>query len=376
MRPRLLLLIPVLLLLAGAVRAEGDVLAGLFPAAKKMPALAWMKPGARVTWYVSDFIRYESKKKGTAGHGYCELYVVDVEPKKVVFEVRLYRLRSEAKKPARLARVFGFVDDTPGVHHRYWVHPDALANAVENPPANTQVTRGQIEQKGKKRTVVFVKYAHKESRLQWTLDAKTGLILRRGEAHIGAVDQRVSGALCELRETATVKLPWKHQENPAWLGQVNEIHFRGVRRDPTAPGVALPLATRFRKKVTGSGWAMFGYSSGSGVTPAQAQAALDAPGAQGSPFVSGGASPSGLWIDPEKLAGLEKGQRIMSNDVTGVNVTVFYVGPDQGRDVCVLRWANGIGYVDYVYDRQSGGLVRNVWQSRSGTSDYVMSGTR
>lgn len=81
------LLIGVLLVAGTAGAAHADVLEAIFPKAKEKAPPNWMKPGTRVTWYVADSVQYPDPRKGSAGHGYCELYVVAVEPERVVLEL-------------------------------------------------------------------------------------------------------------------------------------------------------------------------------------------------------------------------------------------------------------------------------------------------
>ncbi len=372
----LLALLLVCFLFAAPVRA--DMLGAMFPGAKNLPAPEWIKPGTRITWYIIDGTRYNNpQKKGAAGHGYREVFVVAMEPGKVVLELRFYLLGVQPTGPAGLKTVTGGVVTTPGAVQNCWVHPTAIEQILKKPPPETKVALHKVEFQGKQREAVLVSYSKDGSTFMWDLDRKTGLILSRSEKHekkgFGGSVMSASGS---LRDVATVKLPWAGQSNPGWLKNVTEIRFQGQQRSPAAPNIAVPLAMRIRKKAVGKKWALFEITQGSGMNQAQADAALDAMTTTKTPVVCGAACPAGVWIDATALARLQKGQVIMRNPITGADVTVFFVGMDRGQDICVLRWGNRLGYFDYVYDKKTGGLVRAAAQDDLTRRDFTMVGTR
>jgi len=400
-----------ILLMAAFAQAQ---VVEMIPEAKTMPAPDWVKPGVRLTWHMMSASRqgkslraaphfgadrkdqfgnkYKTNPGGSAsGQGYTEIIIVAVEPKLIVWEIRSYLLPGlQNKGPATLTAVSGGTSNTPGTLAGYWMNPVALRNLLAKPAGSHGFLVGALKHdvNGEKRDAVAVAMRDAKSHFRWVYDLNSGVLLSQGHSQTGTKGLRATDAdgtsytgktwgatATSFREFTQLKLPWLGTPIPDWVAGVKAIDFDGGYKMIVAgsEGVApLPMAQRFEPVTVRKNWALMRRTMVSGprnfldggtfrgvpITPIKG------------PYVCGAGSPSGLWIPPAVLQRLTKGQEICASPITEFRATVFFVGPDRGQDVCVIRWENRLQTMDFVHDRKSGGLLR------VSTHDRVLSTNR
>jgi hypothetical protein len=403
----MLRLLAILLLLAGSAPA---MVVELVPEARTMPAPGWVKPGIRLTWHMMSASRsgksvhrapsFGANAKDAAGNklrtegggsasgqGFTEIIVVAVEPTRIIWEIRSYLLPGAAPSgPTTLTAISGGICTTPGTLDGYWMNPKALRNLLAKPAGSHGFLVAPVKENvdGRMRDAIALGMRDAKSHFRWVYDLETGILLTQGHSQTGqrgiggtgADGTDFSGATwaathTSFREVVQLKHPWLGVPIPEWVGRTAAIDYDGGVRMVIAgsEGVTpIPTAQRFEPTQVGKDWALMRRTMVNGprsVLDGGTYNGLPVQPIRG-PYVCGAGSPSGLWIPPEVLRKLTRGQEVCSSAVTGFRAFVHYVGEHRGRDVCVIRWESPMQTIDLVHDRQSGGLLRT-WSFDRGT---------
>ncbi len=385
-----------LLALSAPVAAQEAPFLALVPEARGMPAPAWVQPGARLTYYIGvgtsmgdRFVPAEqggpddplytiegrpgkfALTKGGAdgsGHGYLEVTVVAVDADAVALETRSFHLMGVGTTDTpKFGGAAGSVTATGACD--WWIHPNALDALLArgSQPKGIAVARVNYDFDGRKMPAVYL--AMKGA--GYAFDAETGALLYRSEG--GAIAGKdpaklpdgtivdgsgSSSSFLFFRGARQLALPWRGGAMPKWLATTKSLTYEGAHALKQPGFDAGTIATSVRQEITGGGtnWVRTKQTVENAAVPG---APPSAPMSLERVFGPGQAS--GLWLPPETLAQLRKGQVIDPRDRwTHVTTAVSLVGSADGRQVAVLTETSPSYRMDSHYEIETGRLVRFV----------------
>jgi hypothetical protein len=168
-----------------------------------------------------------------------------------------------------------------------------------------------------------------------------------GRAGMGeGSSQVITGWIVEVKD---IGAPWRDAAAPAWVGQFQQLSYRGVQTSiVAAAGTKLDRAMvgTLTPRARGPGWVRFTNRFLLESLPGMPPNEVTQEGA------CGPATIGGLWIAPEALAGLRPGQTIETNEKVGTSVTVSDARPGS----VTISEVGPLHRMDCTYDATTGML--------------------
>jgi hypothetical protein len=273
---------------------------------------------------------------------------------------KLYTLDTATKKC--MFGVGGGLVGHAGCAADYWIHPDVLRQVQEVNAEGIRILRMPYTVDGKTYNAIRFQRDELSGYQARVYDLETGLLIFYGlrvqgpsvmTAPIGGSGRAGMGegssqvATGWIVEVTDIDVPWKNAPAPDWIGQFQQLSYRGVQTSEVAvAGTKLdrPMTVTLTPKARGPGWVRFTnhfvIQSIQGMPPEQA--AQDG--------ASGGASVGGLWIPPAALSSLRPGQVIETNGKVGTSVVVSDIRPG----FVTLSEIGPLHRADSTYDTRTG----------------------
>jgi hypothetical protein len=356
----------------------------LVPAAAKAGAPACIKPGTRLTYFgrtasiAGEYKRLVQDDNGkwvdrSTGKRYDEEDVPSAASEAFsVIQVgyvgggiaqlcnKLYTLDMGTGK-------YGFALGGGMVGHAgcaadYWICPDVLKQVREVNEKGVRIIRMPYTLNGKTYKAIRFQSEDMAGYQARVYDLDTGLMIFYGSRTQGAQiatppiggsgragvgqgnTQVVTGWIVEVKD---VDVPWKDATPPAWVGQFRQLSYKGVQTAVVAAAgskLDRAMTATIMPKARADGWVRFTnhitLESLPGMRPEEAV----------QENASGVASIGGLWISPQALQRLRRGQVIDRNDRVGTTVTVSQAG--QGP--VTLSEVGPLHRIDCTYDARTG----------------------
>ena len=302
----------------------------------------------------------EQSMFGSGGHGYSQVNVVLLDRALAVLDIRSYGLPDPSGGLPRLHSNGGAVG-LPGAGGEYWLHPNALRQAVGLRAQGLTVLRMPYPLGGRRHNGVRFQSVSAAGGQAWVFDEDTGVLLYSGFSSVGGVvpgpvkQGHTPGrgtvlGLNRLVDVRVVNLPWSFSPAPEWVARLNVVRYTGVAA-VTVPGsgtAQIPVALTLERTTAGAHWARYNQTlvqGGVGGLPANTEQSVR---------VFGPAQIGGLWIHPNVLAQLNPGRVLDRDPITRMTTTVSQAGRP---DIIMITEGHDGQRLDLGYDRGSGMLV-------------------
>jgi len=386
--------------------ADKAPVAELHPEAESMPAPEWIKPGLTLTWSmetagtgkVADLKssgKLEHKDGPRAARAAVQTYVVAVSEDRVVLVNTLWDKPGVGGGPVlAVTRVEAGAPGAPGVDGLHWVHPDALAAAVERSakeqkaleteiaagrmPKESQLpttyTAGGFELGGTAYNAVSSKHfkniqaaggqAIGDLNIR-TYDADSGVLLAAqvfetlpgsrgpGEKH--------SQFTLEFAGSQQVELPWRDDPLPEWVAELKRLTYK-VKTTTAFEGVTMPqpeATVVMTPESRGEGYLVLEVKTKGGQDP----------GTQ----LPAGRHLIGPILPPKAADRIQVGDVLLEEPHTKLAVKVEIISPlDNGRPGYVLKSTDATSESLSVYDAQDGLLVYQRTQTRDPSGMVIL----
>lgn len=382
---------------AGNAPRGNDVPANNRPANPQIPAPAnqlqpagefpaWMKPGARVSWYVGSASipgmsqtavqddngnwidpqtgqRYaNADNPSSAGAGILQADILEASREFVAATVRNW-LMVDVNGALSAGPITGWVGDGKALGE-YWIHPAQLAAMPEQNQGGLLVRRRDYPLNGRNYNAVVVQNSAGGGFSRYTYDLETGLLLVASGRTVGAAQQQIqpngnvfTGAgvttitSTVLQDVRQLQLPFTDDAAPRFVQKGWQAQYRGGQRT-SIQGVEENLVPTFSLSIDltvermGSRAAAVKYNTSLQLLnnpPQQSQIVR----------CTGAATIGGMWLNPASLQRLQPNAVIDEDRITKVR-TVF-----QGvqNNVATILEQGPRDATAYYYDMQSGLLV-------------------
>lgn len=346
---------------------------------------SWVRPGARITYYVSaasvaasrfawvedpdgpwvdpttgkHYRRTDESGENVGdggGDGLSQFDILAVDGDTVIVSDTLYGIDRIDSMFTPGITVGGAV--TGPVLDSVWINPETLDQASTQTLPGTMVLRGQYPLGGHTYDAIGFATTDPAAYQSYTYDHDTGLLLIATTKIQGATSplsapgdpapkgntQLGQTILTGVRQRPTLGLDGS---TPAWVGQHPSLAYRGTYTvgNPMAPSssaMSFPMTLAVTLKPLAGAWYTF-----EGISTVQVQGLQPAK-------TTGVAGPTGpFWVDPAALVALKAGQQLDTDPVTGETTTV--TATDAGS-VTITSAMPGIQTVN-TYSRTSGALL-------------------
>jgi hypothetical protein len=325
---------------APAVRADGPI-----------PQLPWVHEGLVLT-YTWTAAQEDRWGHGTSGSGYTQVTITCIDGGKAIISVAGYSAPSPLSNNACTllgGATTAAVDATAAGD--YWIDPAKLAAMKSDTGQNLAVTSLAYPAGDHTTPAIEVQIKGPAQFADHVYDAKTGVCLHFETTSGGVITGWNSsmtdnkGDFVSMRD---MNIPWSHEAMPDWTGTVKALHYRGsiVMQGslPTPPNtLTVDLTTTGR----GNGWMAMNF-----VSTTQYMGAPSPPPAQAAMYY-GRSQFAGLWAGPAALAGLQQGQVLDVDPVTGMKTSVT----NMDNNSVEIDSGNAGGELDSNYDRNTGMLL-------------------
>ncbi len=393
---KLLAIVSGVILSIAAPRASSQVLPGtvpdpgsmlpLVPQAAQAGPPACIKPGTRLVYFgASASVRgersqlvlnangqWENKATGErweeqevvggSGAGYSTFQVGYVDRDVTLLTCRLYLLDTTTRKSMLTSETGSATNSGCGLD--LWIHPEALKKLQDMNANGVRIMRMPYAVNNHRYNAIRLQTESDKGYSAYVYDLETGLMVFHGSSTQGAdvltaplnggglagvgrgSTQLVTGWLMEIKDAP---LPWANAPAPAWVAKVREFEYRGVQYTVMGgmPPMNLPMTSQVKVTARGPGWL-------------RGERATVTPSINGMPpmqdtqgIACGMANFGGLWIGPEGLTKLQRGQILDRNEITQTIQSVADIGP---RQVTITE-AGPSHRSDLTYDTTSGMLI-------------------
>lgn len=332
---------------------DSNALIHMYPGAAEAGPPSIIKPGTRlVYWGGSTSIagsykqlvldpkgkRWFNKATGqalreqdvpsVAGEGYSVLRVGHVDRNLVTLSTSSYLLDRNANKVTPSGGS-GMVTHA-GCAGDYWVHPKVLANIQPLNQDGVVISRMTFPLNGKNYNAIAFRTTDRNGNSMYVYDLDSGLMITHGSKTYGGdivvpgTDGRgtvgrgstmlVSGNLVDVSQ---IDVPWKDAPTPEWVGQFRSLTYRGISGS-TVPGVGTynqQMQYVATVKARGNSWVRLNGHTAISTQGFPANKSQNA-------SAYGHASVGGLWIPPQSLGKLQRGQVIETNRITHTKTVI------------------------------------------------------
>lgn len=361
---------------------------------------AWLRPGARATFLLSsatipgvrsqlvqddsgDWIdqgtgrRFGVRESASAsGAGYAELNVVAVDGGTVAVELRNYIILDPVAGQPALSSVAGLVATTDAIDD-FYIHPARLAGMASGSAPGVTASRSRIRLGDRMVEAITIGTRSSAGSQRSTYDLETGLMISISSSATGGSvfapnldgtasvasgsTMLMSGKLMNVRH---LDLPWAASRMPSWMKEGLRLDYSGPCRTliPGTPHME-PFTQRigFRVERVGNGFVSGSVAESlvTGMMPPEEAVALR---------VAGTAMIGGLWLDPEVARGMQPGQILDRDPVTGVTTT--FAGISNG--IAEIAEESALNSIRFGYDLRSGVLAATRTELRNGIGRTVV----
>lgn len=377
---------------------DSNPLIHMYPGAAEAGPPSIVKPGLRLVYYggsasiagsyqqlVQDdkgnWVNKQTGKKfkaedmpNTAGEGYSVVRVGYVDSKVVALSTASYLLDRTANKVTPSGGS-GMVTQA-GCASDYWINPKVLAKIEPMNQDGVVIARMVYPLNGKNFNAIRFQTTNQSGYSMYTYDLDTGLMIAHGSRTVGnnVVTPGVNGNAQSgagytnivtgfLADVSQIDVPWKNAPMPQWVGQFRALTYQGISGS-TVPGVGTynrQMQYVAAVKARGNGWVRI-----------NGQSTIVAQGFPASKSESAGAfghaSIGGLWIPPQSLGQLQRGQVIETNRVTHTKTVVT----DIGQGYVTLTEFGDVHRNDATYAMNNGVLAGLKTYTNLGTGSFHM----
>jgi hypothetical protein len=312
-----------------------------------------------------------TQQHGTSGTGFTQVTVTCIDGDKVVLATTSFANAGyNEPAPQRLSGSQIVTVADPG---DYWMEPGRLPGLHTVPSAHILVTHLAWKAGDRMTDAVRVQKIKEGNYEDRVYDAKTGLCLHHsssfrgpapkyvGPGDMGLGDSTLSrGDLVGVRD---ISVPWAREAVPAWVAGMRALHYRGrvISRGPL-PSNNTSLFADLQIRAQGHGWADFAATQGE-----QTQGLAGMPPQQGS-IVAGRSQFGGLWIGPQALVKLQRGQILDEDPITKMRTAVTKADEKS----IVISSRNAGGEIDSEYDRRTGMLIASSFYDGVSKYQYLL----
>ena len=364
----------------------------LFPELSTLPAPAWVKEGARVTYHMASAtinlqapakgpqealptatpqafihkagvarIAQQPGQDGSAAEGYIQYDLVAKDDSSVVSSMCLFsRFNETVLVPSLVLRTV----DLPGVGD-YWINPAVLKNADRVAGNGLVVVRMPYKIGLKTYNTTRFQYKMTGAEYNWQYDNVTGLLL----LYSSSIDNNKTNSqtLSQLTfvQQRQLTLPWHvtaYSTIPVWATEDKQMTYQGTYGLSLADGTTLqPIAMRLVARITNANLRWTDIQVQSTLQGQQPSTTLRATGVY-QPF-------NGYWLPAEALRSLRNGQVVDRDPITGVKITAA-----RGQGTVSLTETGASFTSQLTYDAQTGMLIgiKQVMNNAAITTDVEL----
>jgi len=330
----------------------------LHPMLRLRPELAtsrapgWLREGTRVVYQVmSATVVQDPNDTGSSGAGLLQYDLVAMDRSSAVSSVKFLL------DPGTGGYTPSFVSYSLGVPGSgdYWVHPDSLKDAEAL--ASDELTVGRVQTEAARGTYDAVRFEYRpqDAEYIWMFDEASGLLLfYRHSIELGGGKRQMSSL--NLVSVRQLDVPWAGATAPEWARPGATFAYSGSYT-VTIPGVgptSLAYAVQFEVRLAQERWWLCDVS----------QATAGAASTQSQRLSGASQLADALWIPPDGLQALRRGQVLDSDPTTGIEIVVAQVA----RDTVVLAETGSLHQASLVYDTREGILIGSEFESYSQTA--------
>lgn len=318
----------------------------------------FVKPGARFVYESGSSTENDDPNKvNSAGVGLTRFDVIAVTDTHVLLQqgTFLQSMRGDGHSYGGSAHIaFGDFEIKSGA--ALWIPKEVLDAYVTAEP--TQVNSGPYELNGRTYDVKTLTRITKESAMRQTWDRGTGLKLTE---QTGVGQPRRAGDLTGFNRKITgttvyqtfrqMKLPWLDAAPPAWVKDLQSLHYEGktTMHLPGSEPLSLPFSSRMEVAERGENWVRFTLTMNMG---------------QGQPtkssLNSGPGSIGGYWLHPDVLRKMRAGV-LDQDEMLGTRLEYSVQNGPQGR-LGVLTETGSAHRLLWGYSLEDGALVYSRWE--------------
>lgn len=349
---------------------------------------SWVQPGVRLSWYsaaasvaqsryawVEDpngewevpstgkrYRRTDESGEGVgggSGDGISQIDIVAVEGSDVVLSSNIYTIdRTQNAQSFILGPIVGAKVAGAAVDGA-WMHPALLQQYLSQQTAGILVLRGPYPLNGRPYSAVSFVSNSGSAYTSYTYDAQTGILLSATTSTAGATspiaapgeNPPVGNSQLTITRFLGMRqrnMPGTGSAVPAFAARGGTLQYGGTYFwtnpvDPSSGAFQYPMTYQVQLSPGGASWMSFrGQSVVQGFLGAQ-------PEQTGVSAGNGG----GYWYDPASLAGMQPGQVLDKDPLTGGQVVVSGA---QGNVIAIDDQIPGIGQRRQ-FDVRSGALV-------------------
>lgn len=327
--------------------------AQLHPLLQLRPELAtigapdWLSEGTRVIYQaMSATLTADPNDTGSSGAGLLQYDLVALDAGSAVSSVKfLLDAGTGGYTPSLVLYSLG----VPG-SGEYWVHPDGLRDAESLAGDELVVARLPTEIGDTTYNAVRFEYRPENALYVWMFDEESGLLLfYRHDIRLNSGAQQLSSM--SLVSVRRLDVPWAGAEAPEWARTGTTFAYSGAYT-PIISGVGpTPLAysAQFRVRLASEHWWLCDVS----------QTTAGTSGSQSQRLSGASQLADALWIPPEGLQAMQRGQVLDSDPTTGIELVVTQTG----RDTVVLSETGALHQATLVYDAREGILLASEFES-------------
>jgi hypothetical protein len=304
----------------------------------------------------------ETDVHGTSGGGISQITVTCIDKNKIVGATQGFGdVRADGlPDPLPLQNGASFISDV-GQDSENWIDPAHLA-AAKSDGANGILVEPLAWKTadGAQHDAIRIARVGADGYVDHIYDKTTGLCLHYAISNKSAPTPQpmpagqqnqgdttlTQGDFLSLRD---MKVPWAHEDVPAWAAQFKALHFRGMVtfRDSVLPNVPNQITLDLTPADHGDGW-----MSVNSVLQQEYQGMQPLPAAKGLIF-SGRSQFGGLWAGPKALATLKRGDVLDQDPLTKMNTIVTEI---DGKTITITA-SNRTGEIVNQYDLQTGMII-------------------
>lgn len=354
-----------------AAQGSANPLVDLVPELKNLPAPKWVRAGTRLNYYwasgrvppaegafwpdaegnwVDETGKRYRKDVGGGSEGVSQVTVTAAGRKTVALDSLIY-LVAETGKPPTLLTGTGSIEPA-GAAADYWVNSEGLAQIPERMGKNFASFRMPFTTAGKKYDALRIRFFSRAGSMTHIFDLDSGVLLHSNVITRGENGTSVSFVTYLGRRD--LDIPWADADAPDWVADLQEMRYEGTQQFHVGTGQPVTAPVSLVAAVTGRGKNWMTYDQVIRSIPAQGLPEQTST----IPRSCGPAQLGAMWVPPDGLADLRRGQALDSDPLTGMKTAVSGVGKDaRGRDVVEITQDNVTQRMTFRYDVETGALV-------------------
>jgi hypothetical protein len=307
------------------------------------------KPDEDGLWKTEDGQRWSPKDKPRgAAEGFVQFDVTALQQNHAVILASFYLIPSSGGAPALTFQypIVGPAGSAGGL----WVNPGELKKLKDTVTKDFKILRMRYNVGGQSRPAVWIQSLSNRGNQIFVYDEENGMLLHDATCSEGApsaaylkteVSNTPSVTLADgtLVANRVVEYPWAGTDASQWAASAPSLSYRGNTLVPTSGGAPLRLdvSLNAEPKTRGPNWVHYSMllkitNTGNMPTVTTPSETITALGQFG-----------GAWLPPRVLANLTAGQKLDSDPMTKVTVSVLSTNGNKVVIVAtsptqILRW--------------------------------------